>query len=274
MKRFVLALICITLSVFLNSNILKAEEAKDEALMSVVKNVLGEKTEIIKVEPPEESPVNNWKQIRIWYRTSIGDIPVLFYKSDDGKLYFAGTIFNPEGENLTRKTVGEMIPRKIPIEDMKLNDEYRIGKADAPVKIVFWLDGTNISLAIWKELYEIYTKNSDRVVIFLKFLPTTTRDINRLFALSCYKGEDIEKGLTVLSDVSPLWGENREGVEAFLKSQRVEIDKCKEEDVKADMELASNLKLPKGPLVFVNGILLLTSPIKDGMSQLSGVELE
>ncbi|NWF75892.1 MAG: hypothetical protein HXY53_04865 [Nitrospirae bacterium] len=274
MKRFLLTAVCIILMVFLYSDMLCAGEVKDEALMSVVKKVLGEKTEIIKVEPPEESPVSNWKQIRIWYRTSVGDIPVLFYKSDDGKLYFAGTIFNPEGENLTRKTVGEMIPRKIPIEDMKLNDEYRIGKTEAPVKIVFWLDGTNVSLAIWKELYEIYTKNSDRIVIFLKFLPATTRDINRLFALSCYKGDNIEKGLTVLSDVSPLWGENREGVIDFLKSQGVDLERCEERDVKADMELASTLKLPRGPLVFVNGILLLTSPIKDGISQLSGVELK
>lgn len=259
---------------FLYSDMLCAEEAKDEALMSVVKKVLGEKTEIIKVEPPEESPVSNWKQIRIWYRTSVGDIPVLFYKSDDGKLFFAGTIFNQEGENLTRKTVGEMIPRKISIEDMKLNNEYKIGKAEAPVKIIFWLDGTNVSLAIWKELYEIYSKNSDRVVIFLKFLPATPRDMNRLFALSCYRGDNIEKGFTVLSDVSPLWGENMEGVVAFLETKGVQLDKCKEEDIKTDMELASNLKLPKGPLVFVNGILLLTPPIKEGISHLSGVELE
>lgn len=274
MKRFVLAVVCIILMVFLCSHMLQAEEAKDEALMFVVKKALGEKTEIIKVEPPEESPVSNWKQIRIWYRTSIGDIPVLFYKSDEGKLYFAGTIYTPEGENLTRKTVGEMIPRKIPIEDMKLNDEYRIGKTEAPVKLIFWLDGTNVSLAIWKELYKIYSKNSDRVVIFFKFLPVNQRDINRLFTLSCYRGVDIEKGLAILSEVSPAWGENIEGVNAFLETKGVKINECKGEDIKADMELASNLKLPKGPLVFVNGILLLTSPIKEGISQLSGVELE
>ncbi len=274
MKRFALTSICIILSVFLSSNVLYAEEQKDEALMSVVKKVLGEKTEIIKVEPPEASPVSNWKQIRIWYRTSLGDVPVLFYKYDDSSLYFAGTIFASDGENLTRKAVGEMIPRKIPVEDMKPNDEYRIGKSEAQVKIIFWLDGTNISLAIWKELHEIYSKNPDKVVIFLKFQPANQKDINRLFALSCFRGEDIEKGLSVLSDVSPLWGENREGVVNYLESKGIQIDKCKEEDVKADMELASNLKLSRGPLVFVNDTLLLISPLKEGITKLSGIKLQ
>jgi hypothetical protein len=253
---------------------LQAEEVKDEGITSIVKKVLGEKTEIIKVEPPEASPVSNWKQIRIWYRTSLGDIPVLFYMSDDGKLYFAGTIFTPGGENLTRKTVGEMIPRKIPVEEMKLNDAYRIGKAEAPVKIIFWMDGANVSFSIWKELSEIYSKNSDKVVIFLKFLPATLRDMNRLFALSCYRGDAIEKGLAVLSDVSPSWGENREGVKAFLEARGIPIEQCKEEDIKADVELSSNLKLPRGPIVFVNGILLLTTPIKEGIAQLSGMQFE
>lgn len=274
MRHSRVVVIFILWSVFTFSSVLQAEEVRNEEILSIAKKALSDKVEVVRVEPPEASPVSGWKQIRLWCRIPTGDIPILFYMSDDGRFYFAGTIYTPGGENLTRKMVGEMIPRKISLEDMKLNDAYRVGRTDAPVKIVFWMDSKDVSFSLWKQLSEIYTKNAEKVAIYIKFLPADSQDFNRLFAFTCFKGESIEEGFRVLSDVSPLWGERRDDIEAFLDARGIEIERCKEEDVKADMELARNLKLPKGPLLFVNGTILLTTPIKDGIARLSNMQLE
>ena len=89
-----------------------AEEAgtsagESEIIQKVVEKTLGKGVKIIRTDNLEKSPIEGWKQTRVWIESVYGETPVLFYSTGDGKFIFAGSIFSSSGENLTRKDVGE-----------------------------------------------------------------------------------------------------------------------------------------------------------------------
>ena len=254
----------------------KAGKAVDEAFLKVVGSVLGKDVKIIKFENAEESPVKGLKQIRVWVESVYGETPVLFYITDDGKMYIAGSIFDSEGNNLTRRDVGNTKPRVIKTSDMEPRDEHMIGSKDAAVKIVMWLGTDGVSFEIFDTLYKIYRANRDKVVLYMKFHPTNKadiqQDINRSVALSCFKGENFMDGIKFVEGAAPLWGKDKKDVDAFIKQKGFEG--CDGDVVKKDMELALKLRLPAHQIVFINGTILMDGITKANIVRLSGVELK
>jgi hypothetical protein len=278
MKRIIF---CILLTFLLFGGVSFAEEgnmgkATDGALLKVVESTLGKGVKIIKVENIEESPVKGLKQIRVWFESVYGETPILFYMTDDGKMYIAGSIFDSEGNNLTKHDVGNTKPRVIKTSDMELHDEYMFGSRDASVKIVMWLGTDFISFEIFDTLYKIYEANQDKVALYMKFYPTDKadiqQDINRSIALSCFKGKDFMDGIKFLKGASPLWGKERKDVMAFIKEKGFEG--CDGGVVKKDMELAKKLRLPVYQTVFINGTILIEDITKENIIKISGVELK
>jgi hypothetical protein len=279
MKRIIFHLILI--SVCLCNGVSFAEEgnagkAADEAFLKVVENVLGKDVKIIRVENPEEGPIKGLKQIRVWVESVYGETPILFYITDNGKMYIAGSIFDSEGNNLTRRDVGNTKPRVIKTSEMEPRDEYMIGSKDAAVKIVMWLGTDVISFKIFDTLYKIYETNQDKVVLYMKFHPTNKvdiqQDINRSVALSCFKGEDFMNGIKFLKEAAPLWGKDKKDIDAFIEQKGFEG--CDGEVVKKDMELAKKLRLPAHQFVFINGTILIEDITRENIIKLSGVELK
>lgn len=254
----------------------KASSAMNEAFLKVVKGILGKDVRIIRVENTEESPVKGLKQIRVWIESVYGETPVLLYVTDDGRMYIAGSIFDYEGKNLTRRDVGNTKPRVVQASDMELKNEYMFGSQDAPVWIVMWIGTDIISLKIFDTLYEIYRANQDKVALYIKFHPTNKadiqQDINRAIALSCFRGKEFINGIKFLEGVAPLWGKERKDLDAFIKGKGFEG--CDGEIVKKDMELAKKLRLPEHQTVFINGTILIEDITKENIIKLSGIELK
>ncbi len=191
-------------------------------------------------------------------------------------MFIAGSIFDSEGNNLTRKDVGETILRTVEASKMNLRHEYSLGSDKAPVQIVMWLGTDLISLKIFDTLYKIYMDNNDKVALYWKFYPTNKdffqQDFNRSVALSCFKGEDFLKGIEFIKGASPAWASERKDIDAFIKEKG--FKDCDEKIVKQDLDLAKSLKIPHHQVIFVNGTILLSDITKDNINKLVGVELK
>ena len=253
-----------------------AEEAKtaaseSEILLKVVENILGKGVKIVGTDNPEKSPVEGWKQTRVWIESVYGETPVLFYSTEDGKFIFAGSIFSSSGENLTRKDVGETRALFIEMEKMELNLDYMIGKKDDAVRAVLWLGADTYSKELFETFYDLYQKNMDKMALYIKFYPKSKPDREKLIALTCFKNEEMVKGLRVIYDAHPDWG-SEEDLEAFKKTG--DLQACNEEQVSKDLKNAATLKLPPHPVALVNGSMLIDKATRENIMKLAGTELK
>lgn len=276
-KKTVFILILLLFSFYNCLSFANGEKVElDKPFLSVVEKTLGKDVKVLRIEDTEDSPIKGLKQIRVWIESVYGETPVLFYMTEDGKMFIAGTIFDSEGNNLTRRDVGETIPRNIEASKMNLRHEYSIGSDKAPVQIVMWLGTDVISLKMFDTLYKIYMDNNDKVALHWKFYPTNKnffqQDFNRSVALSCFKGEDFLNGINFIKGASPTWASERKDIDTFIKEKG--FKDCDEKIVKQDLDLAKSLKLPLHQVIFVNGTILMSDVTKENVDKLAGIELK
>jgi hypothetical protein len=248
-------------------------DSKNEALKSVVEKSIGKGVNILRIEDPEKSPINGLKQIRVWIEAAYGETPILYYETEDGKMYVAGSIFDVEGNNLTSMAVGRPKPRFIAESEMQLNDDYRIGQGNAKIRAVLWLGTDPLSKRIFETFYKIYEESKNSIAIYIKFYPRSERDFLKMSMMTCLKGDEAIDTYKLLLDTVPGWGSD-EDLEVF-KNKHVSKDAvCNKALIGNDIELSKKLKLPLNPVVLINGTMLLEELNKANISRLSGVELK
>jgi hypothetical protein len=284
--RFLLC--CIIISLFFTGASLASEDNKsgaggktsparadtaellDVELMKVVRKTLGQKGKILKAEPPEKSPLKGISQIRVWFESAYGETPVLFYVTEGKKHYIAGTIYDSQGNNLTRKDVGNTIPKKIEESELMLNDDYRIGNENAEIKIALWIGVDQFSKVVFENFYSVYDEHKDKISLYIKFYPSTEENAKRMSILTCFKGEKGVEIYNKLHDVAPGWGSDQD-IEDFLKKNMAENDTCDPELLKKDVDLSKKLKLPLHPVIFINGVLYIDEIKKDKIKKHLGL---
>lgn len=262
----------------LNAGHVRADEGKaageKDVITTIIETALGKGAKVVRMDAAEPSPVSGFKQIRVWVASVYGETPVLFYVSEDGKTYLAGSVFDAQGNNLTKRTVGNTRPRVVKESDMKLNDDYRIGPKDAKIRAVLWIGADPGSRHIFDTFSGIYEKNRDKVSLYIKFYPRSAGDIKKMALMTCTKGEDaieIYKEVTP-KDPAPGWGSD-EILEAIKENHGLKGRKCEAEIIRKDLELSLELKLPQEPVVFINGTMLIEQQTKENVSKIGGVEL-
>ena len=271
MFRCMIAVVILCLVIAGNAYPEEGKPADVNALMNkVVEQAIGSGAKIIRIEPAEDSPVSHWKQIRVWIASLYGETPVLFYSSEDGKLIFAGTIFNDSGENLTRKAVGDTIPKFIDNKKMQVNEDYRIGSKEAKVNVVLWIGADPYSKGLFEFFYDLYSKNKDKVALYLKFYPRSEQDMEKMKAVTCFKGDAWADALKTIYAAAPRWGKKEE-LDSFKKTGDPGI--CNDALVHNDLQLAISLQLPIHPVAFVNNTLLLEKATEENIKKLPGVSL-
>jgi hypothetical protein len=260
----------------LNAGHVFAEEGKaatgKDIVTTIIENSLGKGAKVLSIEDAEKSPVIGFKQIRVWVATPYGETPVLVYVSEDGKTYLAGSVFDAQGNNLTKRDVGKTKPRVVKESDMKLNDDYRIGPKDAKVKVVLWIGPDAYSRSLFDAFYEVYKKNRDKVSLYIKFYPRSEKDVPKMIAMSCLQGDEAIKVYEALKDFAPGWGSD-EDLAAFKEKHGSKGKEC-DEIVKKDLELSLELKLPQQPVVFINGTMVIEQPTKEYIGNIAGVVLK
>lgn len=271
MFRCVFVAVVLCLAVAGNAYSEENQPADVNAIMNkIVEQTIGRGSRIIRIEPAEDSPVANWKQTRVWIASLYGETPVLFYTSGDGKLIFAGTIFNDSGENLTRKAVGETIPKFIDNKRMQVNEDYRIGSKEAKVNVVLWIGADPYSKGLFEFFYDLYKRNKDSVALYLKFYPRSEQDVEKMKAVTCFRGEALADALKTVYAAAPGWG-GKEELDNFKKTGDSKM--CNDELVHNDLKLAVSLELPIHPVAFVNNTLLLEKATEENVKKLSGIDL-
>ena len=249
-------------------------EKKDEVnpLVKIIEKTLGKKTSVVRIDNAEESRISGLKQIRVWVESVYGETPILFYVTNDGKMYIAGSIFDPEGNNLTRIDVGKTKPKVVKESEMELNDDYRIGPKDAKVRAVLWIGVDPFSKIIFDTFYSLYEKNKDKMSLYIKFYPRSERDVDKMSLLTCVKGDKAIELYKNLLNAAPGWGSD-DDIEAFKEKHGLKGQECNKEIIRKDLKLSITLKLPQYPIVFINGTMLIEEHSKENISKLSGVEL-
>lgn len=242
-------------------------------LVKVVEKTLGKGIKIIRIEDAEKSRISGLKQIRVWVESVYGETPILFYSTNDGKMYIVGTIFDSDGNNLTKIDVGKTKPKVIKESEMELNDDYCIGPKDAKVRAVLWIGADPFSKIIFDTFYALYEKNKDKMSLYIKFYPRSERDVDKMSLLTCVKGDKAIEVYRNLLNAAPGWGSD-DDIEAFKEKHGLKGKECSKEIIKKDLKLSLNLKLPKHPVVFINGTMLIEEHSKENISKLSGVELK
>jgi hypothetical protein len=260
----------------LNAGQVCAEEGKaagDKDIVTVIiESTLGKEAQVVRREDAEKSPVSGFKQIRVWFATPYGEAPVLFYVSEDGKTYFAGTVFDDRGNNLTKRDAGTTKPRMVKESDLKVNDDYRIGPKDAGVRAVLWIGTDPYSRYIFDTFYELYENNPDKVSLSIKFYPRSQGDMAKMIAIACLKGGEAVKVYREMKEYVPDWG-NDEDLAAFREKHGLKDKECGKEIIKKDLELSLVLKLPSQPVVFINGTMVIEEQTKEMIGEKAGVEL-
>jgi hypothetical protein len=269
-KVLFIGVVILTLSVFPAFAAEDKTAPPDAGIQKVVEETLGKGVHIVRMDKPEKSPIERIKQIRVWVESVYGETPILFYSTGDGKFIFAGSIFSDSGENLTRKDVGQTKPRHIEDAKMELNEDYMIGNKNAAVKAVLWLGADKYSGQLFKTFYGLYDNNKDKVVLYIKFFPMSAPDLNKVKALTCFKGEALAKALQVVYDANPAWG-SKEDLDAFRKTGDPGV--CNDELIFGNMKLAKKLQLPVHAIAFVNGTMLIEEPTKQNVMKLAGTDL-
>ena len=261
----------------LNAGYVFAEETKapgrQEVITAIIENSLGKGTKVLRIDKAEPSPVSGFTQTRVWIESPFGETPILIYASDDGKTYLAGSVFDAEGKNLTRRDVGETKPRIVAEADMKPSDDYTIGPKDAKVRVILWIGADDFSRAIYDAFSEIYRKNMDKVSLSLKFFPRSQQDAAKMSLLTCRKGNEAFEMYEKMKDFAPGWG-RREDVAAYMEKHGLAEKDCDPELMRKDAQLSLDLKLPQQPLAFVNGTMMFEKPTSENVGKLAGVELK
>jgi Disulfide bond isomerase protein N-terminal domain len=270
-------LLLVSVMVFTLQGVTSAEENKaadmDAAITKVVEKSLGKGPKIVRIEGAEKSRISGLKQIRVWFESPFGLTPILFYSTDDGKLYIAGSIYDPDGNNLTKIDVGKTIPKMVKESDMEPNHEYSVGPKDAKVRALLWVGTDPLSKIIFETFQSLYKNNKDRMSLSIKFYPKTERDYAKMTLVTCFKGEEAMDIYQKLLDTVAGWGSD-EDIEAFKEKHGVKGKECNRELIKKDIELSRKLMLPQQPVVFINGTMLIEEQSKENISKLAGVQLE
>jgi hypothetical protein len=239
----------------------------------IVKKSLGKNVRIVRVEKAESSPLKGFKQIRVWLETPYGETPVLFYTSDDGRFFLAGSIFDAAGDNVTARTVGKTKPRVLSDKKMRLNDRYRIGPADAKVKVVLWMGMDRFCKIAFETFYKMFNNNRDVMSLYLKFYPKSERDAAALRIAACGKNEQAFEIFRALLDVAPGWG-SPDDIEAFSREKGFTDASCGASTIREDIGLEKALRLPPAPVVFVNGTMLIEKLDRESVERISGTRLK
>ena len=276
LKRLVsvVAFLLVSGLVLFRSEVCLSEEVgkdKPNALKVVVEKTLGKGAKILRTENTENSPVPNWKQMRVWIESVYGETPVLFYSSEDGKFIVAGSIFNESGENLTQRDVGKTIPKVIEKGRMELNENYLIGNKDAQIAVVLWIGADAYSKQLFEMFSELFKKNKDKISLYIKFYPRSEPDAEKMKAVTCFKGEALIGALQTLYTAVPGWG-TKEDLDAFKKTG--DPGACNDELVLKDLQLAAYHKLPSHPVAVINNILLTDKATKENIMKITGTQLD
>jgi len=252
--------------------VLSEEVKKDEVniFTQIIKKTMGKGVKVMRIETPEKSPVKGWVQTRVWIESVYGETPVLIYSSEDSGLIFAGSVFDAKAENLTRRDVGETIPKVIEESAMEIGNEYMIGNPGAEVRVVLWIGGSAFSGNLFNTFYDLYNENKEKVVLYIKFYPLNAKDIEKMKAITCYKGEALAKGLNIVYKAAAGWGSSEE-LDAFRYSGNPGT--CNDDKVLKDLKLAADLGLPRRPVVFVNRTMLIERATRENIEKLAGIKL-
>ena len=242
-------------------------------LSVIVKKSLGKNIRIVRIEKAESSPLKGFKQIRVWLETPYGETPILFYVTEDGRFFLAGSIFDAKGDNVTARTVGKTKPRVLGDKEMRLDDRYRIGPADAKVKVVLWMGMDRISGIAFQTFFEMFNKNSDVMSLYLKFYPKSERDAAALRIAACGRNEQAFEIFRSLLDVAPGWG-SPDDIEAFSRKRGFTDASCGASAIREDIALEKTLRLPPAPVVFVNGTMLIGTLDRESVESISGTRLK
>ncbi len=260
----------------LNAGYVFAEEAKapagKEVITNIVEKSLGKGAKVLRIEEAEPSPVSGFKQTRVWIQSPYGETPLLIYSSEDGKTYLAGSVFDAAGNNLTRRDVGKTRPRTVAEADMKLSNDYTIGPKEAKVRVVLWIGADDFSKKIYDAFSEIYHKNRDKVSLSLKFYPRSERDVAKMSLITCQKGNEAFESYERIKDFSESWG-SPEDLAAYMKKHGLNEKDCHPDFMQKDAQIALDLKLPKQPLAFVNGVMFFDEPTSKSVGDVAGVQL-
>lgn len=254
----------------------KAEKKGDgfhASLKAVAEKTLGGSVKILRIEEAGKSRVEGLMQVRLWAESPYGETPVLFYVTDDRQLILAGTVFDGQANNLTRLDVGETKPRTIPQAEMKVNDAFRIGPADAPVSVVLWTGTDPYSKALFDRFFELYEKNRELVSLSFKLYPRTPADLAKMEILTCVQGEQFVSLYRKLLELPPSWG-SREEIEALWAEHGLMEKACDRDIIRKDIELSLSLNLPQDPRAFVNGTILIIEPTPGNVGKIAGRELK
>jgi hypothetical protein len=237
------------------------------ALRKVIEQTFGKVT-VVRIDQPEKSPLEGMQQIRVWIESAYGETPVLFYSSEKGDRLLAGSVFDADGENLTKKEVGKTKPKVIAHEKMLLRPEYSIGNAEAETQIVLWLGADPFSRRLFQDFFDVWQKNQDKVILFVKFYPIRPEEVEKMKALTCYQGDSFSRAIKIIYDANPAWG-SAEDLDAFRSSGNLEA--CNEDFVREDIALAQTLKLPRHAIAFINGEMVLEMPASGDVAKRPGV---
>ena len=241
-------------------------------LTAIVKKTLGKDTRIVRFDAEESSPLKEFRQVRVWIETPYGQTPVLFYVSRDRRFFVAGSIFDAKGNNLTAETVGKTRPRVLSDKEMRPEERYRIGPADAKVKVVLWLGMDRVSGIVFETLYEMYLKNKDAMSLCLKFYPKTERDAQAMRVAACGKNEKAFDVYRDLLKVAAGWG-SPDDIEQFSRKEGFKDASCGDATIRENMEQEKTLGLPPAPVIFVNGTMLIEKLDKENIGSLAGTKL-
>lgn len=244
----------------------------DEVIEKIVAKSLGKDVHIIRIENAEKSRLNGFQQVRVWIETVYGETPILFYKSDDGKLYLAGSVYDSKGDNLTQRDVGMTKPKVVAESEMDLDDDFSIGPKDAKIRVVLWIGTDSLSKGIFNTYYDLYSTNKDKMALYIKFYPPYEKDYLKMNLLTCAKGQEAIELYQDLLGQAQTWGSN-EDLETFREKHGLEDRECKKDVIKNNMAVSRKLRLPPPPVVFVNGTMLVGDQDKESISKLAGVEL-
>jgi len=249
----------------------KSDHPYSSGLKTVVQKTLGKDIKIIRMDAPEKSRIDGFKQIRVWFESAYGETPLLFYCTDDGNFYFGGSLYDAQGNNLTKLDVGETKPRTIQESDFELHNDYLIGNKDAVIHAVLWIGTDRFSKELFEAFYRLYENNKEKLALYIKFFPRSGPDAEKMKALTCFRNEALVHALRVIYDANPAWG-TAEHLDAFKKTG--DQSACNEELVLKDLKRAEILRLPAHPMAFINGVILLDTPTRENVMKLAGTELK
>jgi protein-disulfide isomerase len=243
-----------------------------EALRKVVAAQLGQKNAVITaVEDLQPSPIPQMGMTRVWIKGPDGEYPNLFYVSQDGQYFILGTYtFTAWGGSIGQQLAGRPKPRMVDEKALALDERYRIGKKDAPVRIVGFSDIDCPYCKVADEtIQKIYEANKDKVAVYYKFFPLPIHPEAKPKAevAACFQGEVFFKAVRTLVGVK---GKSKEDLRRELNAPAV----CDEQAVERDLDLGKRLGIAGTPTFIINGQLVAGAVDKQRIEEISGLTLQ